>query len=75
MPVHRSRIQRERITIEPEMSAGALDPTRAVTLEHARRFLKTLGENIAFEGACRTRPRPCWASRRVPGPSGPCCPF
>ena len=49
VPVHRSRIQRERITIEREMSAGALDPTRAVTLEHARRLLKTLDENIAFE--------------------------
>ena len=40
--------QRERLAIEREISAGA-DTTRAVTLEHARRLLKTLDENIAFE--------------------------
>jgi hypothetical protein len=49
VPVHRSRLQRERLAIEREISAGALDPTRAVTLEHARRLLKSLDENIAFE--------------------------
>ena len=49
VPIHRSRLQRERLAIEREISAGALDPTRAVTLEHARRLLKTLDENIAFE--------------------------
>ena len=49
VPVHRSRLQRERLAIEREISAGALDPTRAVTLEPARRLLKSLDENIAFE--------------------------
>ncbi|CAH0364723.1 unnamed protein product [Pelagomonas calceolata] len=47
-PIHRSRLQRERLAIEREISAG-VDSTRAVTLEHARRLLKTLDENIAFE--------------------------
>ena len=48
VPIHRSRLQRERLAIEREISAG-VDSTRAVTLEHARRLLKTLDENIAFE--------------------------
>ena len=38
--------QRERLAIERQILAGALDPTRAVTLEHARRpLLKSLSSS------------------------------
>ena len=71
-PIHRSRLQRERLAIEREISAGA-DATRAVTLEHARRLLKTIDENMRSKRSSLGSPRRYWASRRRPGPSAPCC--